>query len=74
MFVAVFSLRPDGRLAEFVEDLGPAQLVGRQVLATHSLGEIQLSIAKKKRQLEIEVVRARGLRAKAGAKMLPGEQ
>ena len=36
------------------------------------MGEVQLSIADRKGQLEVEVIRARGLIAKPGAKVLPG--
>ena len=56
----------------FIERLGPSQIVGRQVLGTPCLGEIQLGIADRKGQLEIEVIRARALVAKPGAKILPG--
>jgi hypothetical protein len=62
----------DGQLSSFVEGLGPAQVVGRQVLGSPCMGEVQLSIADRKGQLEVEVIRARGLIAKPGAKVLPG--
>jgi len=64
---------PDGQFGSFVEGLGPAQVVGRQVLGSPCMGEVQLSIADRKGQLEVEVIRARGLIAKPGAKVLPGE-
>jgi len=47
-------------------------MVGRQVLGLPCMGEIQLGIADRKGQLEVEVIRARGLIAKPGAKLLPG--
>ncbi|PAA71686.1 hypothetical protein BOX15_Mlig011495g1 [Macrostomum lignano] len=67
----VLSAAPEGQLTEFVEGLGPGQLVGRQVLGTPCLGEIQLGLFNRKGRLEVEVIRARGLYAKKGAKMLP---
>ena len=63
----------DGQFGDFIDGLGPSQLVGRQVLGSPLLGEIQLGIADRKGHLEVEVIRARGLRAKPGAKLLPGE-
>ena len=63
---------PDGRLGDFVEGLGPSQLVGRQVLGSPCLGEIQLGLFDRKGHLEVEVIRARGLSAKPGARNLPG--
>ncbi|XP_043063129.1 regulating synaptic membrane exocytosis protein 2 isoform X20 [Drosophila yakuba] len=65
------SLRNDGALNEFVDGLGPGQLVGRQVLGAPSLGDIQLSLCHQKGCLEVEVIRARGLQQKAQSKMLP---
>ena len=65
-------LGPEGQFGDFIEGLGPSQLVGRQVLGSPCLGEIQLGIADNKGHLEVEVIRARGLMAKVGAKMLPG--
>lgn len=61
----------NGRYGDFIEGLGPSQMVGRQVLGLPCMGEIQLSIADRKGQLEVEVIRARGLIAKPGAKLLP---
>lgn len=63
----------EGQFGDFIEGLGPGQLVGRQVLGSLCLGEIQLSIADRKGHLEVEVIRARGLMAKGGAKILPGQ-
>lgn len=51
----------DGQLSEFIDGLGPGQLVGRQVLGAPSLGDIQLSMCYQKGFLEVEVIRARGL-------------
>ncbi|RXG73034.1 Regulating synaptic membrane exocytosis protein 2 [Armadillidium vulgare] len=62
---------PEGQISEFIEGLGPGQLVGRQVLAAPALGDIQLSMCERKNKLEVEVIRARGLQCKTGAKVLP---
>lgn len=61
-----------GPLADFVEGLGPGQLVGRQVLAAPALGDVQLALCDRKGRLEVEVIRARGLQARTGSKLLPG--
>ena len=66
-------LGTDGQFGDFVEGIGPGQLVGRQVLGSACLGEIQLGLYDRKGHLEVEVIRARGLGAKPGAKLLPGE-
>lgn len=66
-------IRPEGDISNFVEGLGPGQIVGRQALASPNLGNIQLSLCDRKGNLEVEVIRARGLQAKQGAKILPGE-
>lgn len=50
-----------GQLSEFIDGLGPGQLVGRQVLGAPALGDIQLSMCRQKGFLEVEVIRARGL-------------
>lgn len=65
-------MRIEGEVGSFVEGLGPGQLVGRQALASPNLGDIQLSICDRKGNLEVEVIRARSLQTKPGAKMLPG--
>ncbi|XP_055943203.1 regulating synaptic membrane exocytosis protein 2-like isoform X1 [Argiope bruennichi] len=59
-----------GEASSFVEGLGPGQLVGRQALASPSLGEVQLGINEKRNCLEVEVIRARGLMSK-NPKVLP---
>jgi len=64
-------LASDGQLCEFIEGLGPGQLVGRQVLASPALGDIQLSMRDHRGNLEVEVIRARGLQCKPGSKTLP---
>ncbi len=64
---------PEGQFGDFVEGLGPSQLVGRQVLGSPCLGEIQLGLFDRKGHLEVEVIRARGLSSKPGSKLLPGE-
>ena len=66
-----FSIRHGGQLTEFVEGLGPAQMVGRQVLGSPCMGQIQLGLAKHGNHLEVEVIRARALMSKPGAKQLP---
>ncbi|XP_023314844.1 regulating synaptic membrane exocytosis protein 3-like [Trichogramma pretiosum] len=60
-----------GQLNEFIEGLGPGQLVGRQVLGAPALGDIQLSLSNTKGYLEVEVVRARDLQNKPGSRVLP---
>ena len=65
-------LGSEGQLSEFIEGLGPGQLVGRQVLASPALGDIQLSMQDRRGHLEVEVIRARGLQCKPGSKTLPG--
>lgn len=62
----------EGHLGDFIDGLGPAQIVGRQVLASPSMGEIQLALFDRKGMLEVEVVRAKGLLPKPGSKILPG--
>lgn len=53
-----------GPLSDFIEGLGPGQLVGRQVLGAPALGDIQLSMHYQKGSLEVEVIRARGLQVR----------
>lgn len=62
----------EGHLGDFIDGLGPAQIVGRQVLASPSMGDIQLALFDRKGMLEVEVVRAKGLLPKPGSKILPG--
>ncbi|XP_061937038.1 regulating synaptic membrane exocytosis protein 1 isoform X22 [Apis cerana] len=60
-----------GQLRDFIEDLGPGQVVGRQALGARCLGEIQLSLSQKKGFLEVEVIRAKDLKPKQGTKAIP---
>ncbi|XP_075438664.1 regulating synaptic membrane exocytosis protein 2 isoform X44 [Ascaphus truei] len=64
-------LGSDSQFSDFLDGLGPAQLVGRQTLATPSMGDIQIGMMDKKGKLEVEVIRARGLVVKPGSKTLP---
>ncbi|XP_051879866.1 regulating synaptic membrane exocytosis protein 2 isoform X7 [Pristis pectinata] len=64
-------LASDSQFSDFLDGLGPAQMVGRQTLATPSMGDIQIGMMDKKGQLEVEVIRARGLMGKPGSKALP---
>ncbi|XP_072266862.1 regulating synaptic membrane exocytosis protein 2 isoform X9 [Pyxicephalus adspersus] len=64
-------LGSDSQFSDFLDGLGPAQLVGRQTLATPSMGDIQVGMMDKKGQLEVEIIRARGLVVKPGSKTLP---
>ncbi|XP_025267558.1 regulating synaptic membrane exocytosis protein 2 isoform X10 [Camponotus floridanus] len=61
----------EGQLRDFIEDLGPGQVVGRQALGARCLGEIQLSLSHTKGYLEVEVIRAKDLKAKQGSKVTP---
>ncbi|XP_032172296.1 regulating synaptic membrane exocytosis protein 2 isoform X39 [Mustela erminea] len=64
-------LASDSQFSDFLDGLGPAQLVGRQTLATPAMGDIQVGMMDKKGQLEVEIIRARGLVVKPGSKTLP---
>ncbi|XP_023697511.1 regulating synaptic membrane exocytosis protein 1-like isoform X2 [Paramormyrops kingsleyae] len=64
-------LGADGQFSDFLDGLGPAQLVGRQTLATPAMGDVQIGLMGKRGQLEVEVIRARGLTPKPGSKSLP---
>ncbi|XP_027027412.2 regulating synaptic membrane exocytosis protein 2 isoform X17 [Tachysurus fulvidraco] len=64
-------LSADSQFSDFLDGLGPAQLVGRQTLATPSMGDIQIGMVEKKGALEVEIIRARGLVGKPGSKALP---
>ncbi|XP_035272532.1 regulating synaptic membrane exocytosis protein 2 isoform X28 [Anguilla anguilla] len=64
-------LSADSQFSDFLDGLGPAQLVGRQTLATPPMGDIQIGMMEKKGALEVEVIRARGLVGKHGNKQLP---
>ncbi|XP_014604055.1 PREDICTED: regulating synaptic membrane exocytosis protein 2 isoform X7 [Polistes canadensis] len=60
-----------GQLRDFIEDLGPAQVVGRQALGAGHLGAIQLSLSNTKGYLEVEIIRAKDLKSKIGSKAIP---
>ncbi|KAM6997441.1 regulating synaptic membrane exocytosis protein 1-like isoform 17-T17 [Tautogolabrus adspersus] len=64
-------LGADSQFSDFLDGLGPGQLVGRQTLATPAMGDVQIGLMDKKGQLEVEVIRARGLTQKPGSKSLP---
>ncbi|MFH4974508.1 hypothetical protein AB6A40_001217 [Gnathostoma spinigerum] len=62
---------PEGPLGAFVENLGPGQVVGRQVLASPVLGEIQVGIAVGRNGIDVEIIRAKNLVVKPGIKANP---
>ncbi|XP_051262234.1 regulating synaptic membrane exocytosis protein 2 isoform X24 [Dicentrarchus labrax] len=64
-------LSSDAQFSDFLDGLGPAQLVGRQTLATPPMGDIQIGMVDKKGALEVEIIRARSLVGKPGSKALP---
>ncbi|XP_042194659.1 regulating synaptic membrane exocytosis protein 3 [Callorhinchus milii] len=64
-------LGADGQFSDFLDGLGPAQLVGRQTLATPSMGDIHIGVIDRSGQLEVEIFQARGLIPKPGSKTLP---
>ncbi|TRY55863.1 hypothetical protein DNTS_027375 [Danionella cerebrum] len=64
-------LSSDSQFSDFLDGLGPSQLVGRQTLATPPMGDIQIGMVEKKGALEVEVIRAKGLVGKPGSKALP---
>ena len=65
---------PDGPLGTFVDNLGPGQVVGRQVLASPVLGEIQIGIMAGRAGIDVEIIRAKNLVVKPGTKINPGKQ
>nr|XP_020477191.1 regulating synaptic membrane exocytosis protein 2-like [Monopterus albus] len=64
-------LASDKQFTGFLEGLGPAQLAGRQTLATPPMGDIQIGMVYRKERLDVEVIRARGLVGKQGHKNTP---
>nr|XP_046273115.1 regulating synaptic membrane exocytosis protein 2-like isoform X18 [Scatophagus argus] len=64
-------LASDRQFTGFLEGLGPAQLAGRQTLATPPMGDIQIGMVYRKERLDVEVIRARGLVGKQGNKNTP---
>ncbi|XP_019713695.1 regulating synaptic membrane exocytosis protein 2-like [Hippocampus comes] len=64
-------LAADRHFTGFLDGLGPAQLAGRQTLATPPMGDIQIGMVYRKERLDVEVIRARGLVGKQGNKNTP---
>lgn len=54
-----------------MEGIGVGQIASRQALVSPYLGDIQLSVSSRRGMLEVEVIRARRLHPKPGAKTLP---
>lgn len=46
-----------GGLSDFIDGLGPGQLVGRQLLGAPTLGDVQLSMCYQKGFLEVRIAR-----------------
>uniref|UniRef100_A0AAF5CZJ3 Uncharacterized protein n=1 Tax=Strongyloides stercoralis TaxID=6248 RepID=A0AAF5CZJ3_STRER len=73
----IMPLLPDGPLGHFIENLGPGQVVGRQVLASPVLGEINIAISLVVNRtgtghaIDIEIIRAKNLVTKPGSKTPP---
>jgi regulating synaptic membrane exocytosis protein 2 len=63
---------PDGTLGQFVDNLGPGQVVGRQALASPVLGEIQLCLYVQDGALIVDIKRAKNLIIRPGTKINPG--
>ncbi|XP_007453809.1 PREDICTED: regulating synaptic membrane exocytosis protein 3 [Lipotes vexillifer] len=61
----------ESQFSDFLDGLGPAQIVGRQTLATPPMGDVHIAIMDRSGQLEVEVIEARGLTPKPGSKSLP---
>lgn len=64
-------LAPDRQFSDFLDGLGPAQIVGRQTLATPPMGDVYVGMVDRAGQLEVEVTQARNLTPKPGSKNLP---
>ncbi|KAG7275472.1 hypothetical protein CRUP_022724 [Coryphaenoides rupestris] len=64
-------LGPESQFSDFLDGLGPAQIVGRQTLATPSMGDVHVGMVDRGGQLEVEVNQARGLTPKSGSKNTP---
>ncbi|XP_063041044.1 regulating synaptic membrane exocytosis protein 3 [Engraulis encrasicolus] len=64
-------LGPESQFSDFLDGLGPAQIVGRQTLATPSMGDVHLGVVDREGQLEVEINQARGLTPKPGSKNIP---
>uniref|UniRef100_A0A8R1E008 Rab-3-interacting molecule unc-10 n=1 Tax=Caenorhabditis japonica TaxID=281687 RepID=A0A8R1E008_CAEJA len=61
----------EGSLGNFVDNLGPGQVVGRQVLASPVLGEIQIALMTGRSGIDVEVIKAKNLVVKSGTKVCP---
>ncbi|XP_072489791.1 regulating synaptic membrane exocytosis protein 4 [Notamacropus eugenii] len=64
-------LASDAQFSDFLGSMGPAQFVGRQTLATTSMGDVEIGLQERNGQLEVDIIQARGLTAKPGSKTLP---
>ncbi|KAL8220475.1 UNVERIFIED_CONTAM: hypothetical protein K2H54_047219 [Gekko kuhli] len=64
-------LGAESQFSEFLDGLGPAQIVGRQTLATPPMGDVHIGMMDRNGQLEVEVIEARGLTPKLGSKSIP---
>ncbi|CAG5977417.1 unnamed protein product [Menidia menidia] len=64
-------LASDAQFSDFLDGMGPAQFVGRQTLATTSMGDVEIGLMERNGALEVEVVQARGLTMKPGSKGPP---
>uniref|UniRef100_A0A8D3CRL7 C2 domain-containing protein n=1 Tax=Scophthalmus maximus TaxID=52904 RepID=A0A8D3CRL7_SCOMX len=64
-------LGPGSQFSDFLDGLGPAQIVGRQTLATPPMGDVHVGMVDRGGQLEVEVNQARGLIPKPGSKNIP---
>ncbi|XP_054074711.1 regulating synaptic membrane exocytosis protein 4 isoform X4 [Rissa tridactyla] len=62
-----------GQFSDFLGSMGPAQFVGRQTLATTSMGDVEIGLQERNGQLEVDIIQARGLTPKPGSKTLPGD-
>ncbi|XP_030636514.1 regulating synaptic membrane exocytosis protein 4 isoform X1 [Chanos chanos] len=64
-------LASDTQFSDFLDGMGPAQFVGRQTLATTSMGDVEIGLMERNGQLEVEIIQARGLTMKPGSKGPP---
>ncbi|OPJ71742.1 regulating synaptic membrane exocytosis protein 3 isoform A [Patagioenas fasciata monilis] len=64
-------LGAESQFSDFLDGLGPGQLVGRQTLATPPMGDVHVGMTDRNGQLEVEVIQARGLIPKMGSKSIP---
>ncbi|KAL7829254.1 hypothetical protein AOLI_G00301390 [Acnodon oligacanthus] len=64
-------LGPETQFSDFLDGLGPAQIVGRQTLATPPMGDVHIGVVDRGGQIEVEITQARGLTPKPGSKNIP---